>query len=200
MLTRAGYSSRNSSDGLGRHSSGSPTAKLGLGALQAAGTAGALWSQDPEDPKDVEVIKIEINACKNGEKFPECGMIVIDIHPPREPMEMGTIPVRAILRGLRGLFRRIRGIRPVRSLKDVKSLPGASKKEIEDLVPKDWVRSPSATGGGVRYADPRHLGDQVRIMPGNPGVQELIKQGPYAVITRSGIRYRIPLKGNPTLP
>jgi len=122
-------------------------AAIGLGitgkVLGVAAAVGSVAShlQDQKEEEDVDIIKIDIHACKNGEEFPDCG-IIIDVPPDREPMEMG-IPVRAILRGLRSLIRRIRGIRPVRSLKDVKSLRGASQKEIEDLVPRDWPGSPT---------------------------------------------------------
>jgi hypothetical protein len=155
---------------------------------------GFFQGQDPLE----DVIKIDINACRNGEEFPDCG-IIIDVPPPREPMEMGTIPVRAILRGLRGLIRRIRGIRPVRSLKDVGTLRGATRQEIERLIPKDWIGTSTRTGNGIRYANLVRPGDQIRIMPGNRLDPQLIKQGPYAVLSRSGVKYRIPLEGNPTL-
>lgn len=92
-------------------------AAIGLGVtgkvLGAAAAVGAVAShlQDPsrgspQQEEDIEIIRIEVNACRNGEDFPDCG-IIIDLPPPREPMEMG-IPVRDILRGLRGLVRRIR--------------------------------------------------------------------------------------------
>jgi hypothetical protein len=87
-----------------------------------------------------------------------------------------------------------------RSLDDVGSLRGASAKEIEDLIPKDFVKSQVRKGDGFCYADPARRGDQIRIMRGDPGATDPLHQGPYAVISRSDNVTRIPLEGNPTLP
>jgi RHS repeat-associated protein len=88
-----------------------------------------------------------------------------------------------------------------RSLDDPQSLRGADPKEVERLIPRDWVKSSTSGKGGVRYANPQARGEQVRVMPGKPGDPNPVKQGPYVRISRGGVKSDpIPLKGNPTLP
>ncbi len=88
----------------------------------------------------------------------------------------------------------------VRDISNPKSLEGASPEEVKSLIPPGWVESPSRKSEGVRYADPSHLGDQVRVMPGNPADPVAVKQGPYVVVSKSGkVSDHIPLSGNPTL-
>ena len=87
---------------------------------------------------------------------------------------------------------------------DPDSLTGLSPEEVKDLIPKDYTREPSRSGGGERFADPKRLGDQIRIMPGNPGntdpAMNPVKRGPHAYVSRGGKKSGpIPLKGNPTL-
>ncbi|MDP9350591.1 MAG: RHS repeat-associated core domain-containing protein [Chloroflexota bacterium] len=88
-----------------------------------------------------------------------------------------------------------------RSIDDPGSLEGATPDEVKETIPEGWVESPSKKGGGTRYTDPRTKGgDQVRVMPGNPGDPNPVKQGPYVRVTRGGTPSDpIPLKGNPTL-
>jgi RHS repeat-associated protein len=94
-----------------------------------------------------------------------------------------------------------RGGRAARSLDNPASLRGASKRQVERLIPKGWTAGPSKRGGGVRYANPSKPGEQVRVMPGNPRDPNPIKQGPYGRISKGGkVSDPIPLKGNKTLP
>jgi hypothetical protein len=77
------------------------------------------------------------------------------------------------------------------------SLRGKTADEVvEALVPEDWIREPSSSGGGVRFRDGK--GNQVRIMPGYE-FGDALHRGPYAVISLNGMRVRIPLAGNPAL-
>lgn len=92
------------------------------------------------------------------------------------------------------------GKQGARSLDDLESLRGASPKQLEDLIPKNYVKSQVRTGEGVKFADPARRGDQIRIMRGDPSAVDPLHRGPYAVISRSGRVTRIPLEGNPTLP
>jgi RHS repeat-associated protein len=91
----------------------------------------------------------------------------------------------------------------VRSLDDVASLHGASATEVQGLIPKSWVSSPTSMnkgGLGTRYSNPERLGEQIRIMPGKPSDPNPLKQGPYMRISRNGsVTDPIPLLGNPTL-
>jgi len=94
-------------------------------------------------------------------------------------------------------------------IKDVlekpETLRGKSEGEVEDLIPKDWVKAPSKEskgGDGTRYYNPKKQGQQIRVMPGNPADPAPVKQGPYVRVS-SGTKPKsppIPLKGNPTLP
>ena len=87
---------------------------------------------------------------------------------------------------------------PSRSLEDPATLRGASEKEIRDLVP--GFKSAPAKGPGERLVDPERLGDQIRIMRGNPRDPNPIKQGPYVRVSRLGkTSDPIPLQGNPVL-
>lgn len=87
-----------------------------------------------------------------------------------------------------------------RSLDDLNSLRGASMREMEDLIPSNFVRNATRKDDGIRFADPARRGDQIRLMPGNPSAIDPLHQGPYAVISRGGTVTRVPLQGNPTLP
>ena len=81
---------------------------------------------------------------------------------------------------------------------DYEALRGCTPEElVEALVPDDWTIEPSARGGGTRYKDGK--GNQVRIMPGSPGEDDLLHSGPYAVVSFFGGKVRIPLAGNPLL-
>jgi hypothetical protein len=87
-----------------------------------------------------------------------------------------------------------------RRLDDPASLRGASPKEIEDLIPEGYSPGRATRkGGGTRYEDPKRRGDQIRIMPGEPGASDPLHRGPYVVISKGGKVTRIPLEGNPTL-
>ena len=86
-----------------------------------------------------------------------------------------------------------------RSLDDPTTLRGAAPFEIVQLIPANWQRRRTRNDLGDRYSDPERLGNQIRIMEGNPRDPELLKRGPYLVISMDGQRWRVPLKGNPTL-
>ena len=86
------------------------------------------------------------------------------------------------------------------SLDDPDSLRGADPKEVEKLIPPDWVKSETKGEGGFRYANPKAKGEQIRIMPGKTHDPTPAKQGPYMRISKNGkVSDPIPLKGNPTL-
>jgi hypothetical protein len=86
-----------------------------------------------------------------------------------------------------------------RSLDDPSTLRGAAPLEVIQLIPKNWIQNRIRNNLGTRYSDPERLGNQIRIMEGNPRDPDLIKRGPYLVISMDGQRWRVPLKGNPTL-
>ena len=81
-------------------------------------------------------------------------------------------------------------------------LAGKSPEEIDHLMKeRGWPSEPTrdGPGSGVRYPNPVRPGDQVRVMPGKATDPNLVKQGPYARISKSGkVSGPIPLKGNPT--
>jgi hypothetical protein len=85
-------------------------------------------------------------------------------------------------------------------LRSPESFRGATPEEVEASVPSDWIKEPSARGGGARYHPSRLTGDQVRIMPGQASDMNPIKRGPYLRVSFHGQPSEpIPLKGNPTL-
>lgn len=53
-------------------------------------------------------------------------------------------------------------------------------------VPKDWIKKPSKTGGGVRYVDPRNQHNSIRIMPGDPNSRFPNSRRPYVRLQRDG--------------
>ncbi|MBL7790954.1 MAG: hypothetical protein JNK77_01425 [Saprospiraceae bacterium] len=86
-----------------------------------------------------------------------------------------------------------------RSLDDLSSLRGASWKEAENLIPKDWVRGPLKKGEGIKFVNPHKKGEQILLEKGWPGAKDPLHAGPYMKISRDGQVMRIPLVGNPTL-
>lgn len=91
-----------------------------------------------------------------------------------------------------------KGSRP--SLENSESMRGADSKEVENLVPKDWVKGPMKKGSGTRYLNPNKPGESILIEDGWPGASDPLHRGPYVRISRNGQIIRIPLKGNPSLP
>ena len=90
---------------------------------------------------------------------------------------------------------------PERTIDDPGSLEGATPDEVEALVPKGWVKSPSRTGDGTRWLNPDRPGEAVRVQPGNQRDPNPVKRGPYARVSKNGkTTDPIPLRGNPTLP
>ena len=80
------------------------------------------------------------------------------------------------------------------------ALRGRDPTEVADAIPDDWTESPSRTGLGRRFADPRRPGDQIRIMRGNPADPDPVKRGPYVRVSKTGkVSDPIPLQGNPIL-
>lgn len=87
----------------------------------------------------------------------------------------------------------------IRSLSDLSSLEGATWKEIEDLIPEDWVKGPLNKGEGIKFVNPSKKGEQILLEKGWIGAKELLHAGPYLKISRDGVVNRIPLSGNPIL-
>ena len=86
-----------------------------------------------------------------------------------------------------------------RSIDIPESLWGADVEEVAALIPQHWLESSTRKGGGRRFANPDKRGEQVRIMPGDPGASIIVKRGPYLVASQDGRKWRIPLKGNPVI-
>jgi hypothetical protein len=115
--------------------------------------------------------------------------------------------VDALTRRKLTLFERAMGVLPgaktsrsvARSLDDIKSLRGASVREIEALIPKHFVRKPTRFGNGIRFLNPERQGESIRIMPGKPNDPDIVKRGPYLRISRNKVSGPIPLKGNGVL-
>jgi hypothetical protein len=90
-------------------------------------------------------------------------------------------------------------------LGDPRSLVGASKDVIRDLVPNDWTGPrPLKTGApGQRWYD--NKGNRVMLERGDPNAPDLgqpdsmLHRGDYANIAQDGYTYRIALEGNPAL-
>jgi RHS repeat-associated protein len=77
------------------------------------------------------------------------------------------------------------------------SMEGATPQQVRDLIPRTWRSAPSTSGGGVKFFDGK--GNQVRIMPGTPGIGN-VHGGPYMVVSIYGTIAWVPLAGNPMLP
>lgn len=79
-------------------------------------------------------------------------------------------------------------------------LRGKTPQEVDAIMKeKGWTAGPSREGGGTRYTH-GVKGEQVRVQPGKPTDPNPVKQGPYARISKDGIKSDpIPLVGNPTL-
>ena len=80
-------------------------------------------------------------------------------------------------------------------------LRGKTPEEVDKIMKeKGWQPEPSKSGGGTRYPSPDKKGEQVRIQPGYPSNPDPMKRGPYAVISKGGDKFRVPLANNPLLP
>jgi hypothetical protein len=80
------------------------------------------------------------------------------------------------------------------------TLRGQAVTDVEATIPPNWIAAAVKGGLGKRDSDPERLGDQIRIMTGNPADPDPVKRGPYARISKSGkVSDPIPLAGNPTL-
>jgi hypothetical protein len=69
------------------------------------------------------------------------------------------------------------------------------------LGPEWGPAKPTARGGGTRWPGP-NPGQQVRVMPGDPGGDDPLHRGPYVVISPGEPNdgpYRVPLERNPAL-
>ncbi|MEQ1918596.1 MAG: hypothetical protein ABL955_05305, partial [Elusimicrobiota bacterium] len=73
-----------------------------------------------------------------------------------------------------------------KSLDNPESLRGADRKQIENLVPKDWVKGPMRKGLGTRYLNPKKPGQSILIEDGWPGATDPLHRGPYVRISRNG--------------
>ncbi len=87
----------------------------------------------------------------------------------------------------------------VRSLDDVNSLRGASWNEVENLIPKDWIKNPLNKGVGIKFVNPNKKGEQILLEKGFLESKDALHRGPYMKISKDGNVTRIPLEGNPTL-
>jgi hypothetical protein len=85
-----------------------------------------------------------------------------------------------------------------RSLNNPNSLRGATRNEVERLIPKDWIALPLKKGEGMRFIDPRNHGNAIFIEQGIPGASG-VHGGPYVKTALNGRVERIPLAGNPIL-
>jgi RHS repeat-associated protein len=83
----------------------------------------------------------------------------------------------------------------IRTLDNPKSLRGATKSEVEKLIPKDWIASPAKKGNGIRFINPNKNGESIIIENGWPGSNN-VHGGPYVRISRNGEIIREPLAGN----
>lgn len=86
-----------------------------------------------------------------------------------------------------------------RSIEIPESLAGASTEEVIRLIPAWWIKHDTRKGGGKRFANPHRIGEQVRLMPGNPADPIAMKRGPCVVVSKDGSKWRIPLMNNPTI-
>ncbi len=85
------------------------------------------------------------------------------------------------------------------SLNNLDSLKGASVKDIQSLIPKDWIQQPLKKGEGVKFLNPKKPGEAIMLERGFPLSQDPLHQGPYVRISKDGIITRIPLEKNPVL-
>ncbi len=85
---------------------------------------------------------------------------------------LGTIAIEA------GTINRSIGLR----------LDNASGKTINGrvTVPKDWTKSPSDTGNGYKYTDPKNPVNEIRLMPGSPDAKFPVSQSPYMRVRTEG--------------
>jgi RHS repeat-associated protein len=79
-------------------------------------------------------------------------------------------------------------------------LSGKTPQEINQILQEKGLNGrPSRDGDGVRYDVPGQPGDQVRLMPGNPGDSNPAKQVPYGRVTQNGkTSDPFPISGKPT--
>jgi RHS repeat-associated protein len=78
-------------------------------------------------------------------------------------------------------------------------LAGKTPAQIEQILQgKGLTGTPTRDGNGVRYDVPGQLGDQVRLMPGNPADPDPAKQVPYGRVSQNGVKSDpFPINGNP---
>jgi len=113
-----------------------------------------------------------------------------------EPVEVDTTPleVLALLSGA-GIVRRV-GVRVgsaaiLRRIRRNREEPPAQKptRSIEDRpknIPKDWVKSTSNNGKGVRYRDPNNKHNEVRVQRGEPNSSQPGQRQDYVTWKRNG--------------
>jgi RHS repeat-associated protein len=79
------------------------------------------------------------------------------------------------------------------------SYTGYPPGDVPGTLPPDWGPGrPTRDKTGTRWPGP-NPGEQLRLMPGDPGAWETVHQGPYVEISIEGKEWRIPLEGNPAL-
>ena len=150
------------------------------------------------EPIEMDVQQVESQSVPNNFRGPGYKIKVNQGITP-------SYPIFALLSGrfLYGVVAKIFFGDPKRSLDDLESLEGASLKEIDELIPNNWVRTPlnPKRGIGTKYENPARIGEQIIVNQGYPKSTggDLIHRGPYLRVSRDGVVHRIPLQGNPTL-
>ena len=90
--------------------------------------------------------------------------------------------------------------RPGGPFPDVQSMRGRPAEDILDIIPDDWiVGTPKKEPNGIKFENPHVRGEVIMYEPGWPDAWDPVHAGPYLRVSEGGRKYRIPLKGNPTL-
>lgn len=111
---------------------------------------------------------------------------------------LGTVYAAGQIIG--GYINKAESDKPKLEVPDASTLEGKTPEEIQQIMEDlGFAGESSASGGGIRYPNPDRPGDQVRVMPGEPGSNIPMKQGPYGIVSKGGCKTRFPVAGNPTL-
>ncbi len=123
--------------------------------------------------------------------------------PPTTSGSAGQAPSEPGLALLLGSVRSGSAGQPVElDLQDPVAVRGASRQSIGEVArAQGWESKPATKGGGgtVYFKPGTNDSDGIRVMDGDPKALAVIKQGPYAMITRHGVKTRVPLEGNRVL-
>ena len=87
------------------------------------------------------------------------------------------------------------------SLEDRYSLIGAKWKDVEKLIPDDWIKSDLKKGAGIKFTDPQNARNQILLEKGSPKSNDPtgLHKGSYIKFSSSGKISRFPISGNPSL-